>query len=166
MKWLPKQDALARLELERGDGCCMCELAQTGEPIVANEAATAILDPYAARPGHVLVVLRRHEEKLAALPLREYRALHDLAWQVAGAIEQVFAPRRIYVAALGSAVAMMTSFPHVHLHLIPLADGGEPDRPANVFTWQHGMYVFEDGEEPALRARLRAALPLAGPELP
>jgi diadenosine tetraphosphate (Ap4A) HIT family hydrolase len=160
MKWLPKVEALARLQDDRGHGCPMCTLAGSPAPIAASPHAVAILDRYAARPGHVLIVLARHEEKLAAVRWDEYEAMQRLAWRIGCAIEAALAPRRIYVAALGSAVPLATSFPHVHLHVIPLADGGEADRPANVFTWTHGMYVFESpDEERALADRLRAALP-------
>jgi histidine triad (HIT) family protein len=166
MKWLPKHEALARLALESRPDCMMCEVARTAEPIVASEHAIAVLDRYAARPGHVLVVLRRHEEQLARLAWHEYEAMHRLAWQLSAALQATLAPRRIYVAALGSAAPLQTSFPHVHLHIIPLADGGELDRPANVFTWTNGMYVFDDEhEERALRARLAAAAGSGRPEL-
>lgn len=160
MRLLPKADALARLQAEATRGCGMCEVAHDAEPIASSEHAIAVLDRYACRPGHVLVVLRRHAERIAALPWHEYAAMQRLAWEVAGAIETVLAPRRIYIAALGSAVPLATSFPHVHLHVIPLADGGDVDRPANVLTWVHGMYVFEsDAEERELRVRLRGAIP-------
>jgi diadenosine tetraphosphate (Ap4A) HIT family hydrolase len=155
---LAKPDALARVERERGAGCAMCDAARDQEPIASSEHAIAVLDRFACRPGHVLVILRRHVEKLAELPWLEYAALQRLAYDVAGALDRVLAPRRIYVAALGSAVPLATSFPHVHLHVIPLVDGGEVDRPANVLTWANGMYVFEDGEEAAWRERLRGAL--------
>ena len=157
MRRLSKQDALARLGAPAG--CPMCDLARDAPAIAASAHAAALLDRYAARPGHVLVVLRRHEERLAAVRWDEYEAMQRLAWEVCGALEDTLAPRRIYVAALGSAEARATSFPHVHLHVIPLSDGGEADRPASVLTWEHGMYVFEDAaEEQALRARLAAAI--------
>lgn len=159
MRWISKPDALAHLAGAPGDGCPMCTLARDASPIAASAHAAAILDRYAARPGHVLVVLRRHEERIAGIAWDEYAAMQRLAWEVSGALEDVLAPRRIYVAALGSAAPRPTSFPHVHLHVIPLADGGELDRPANVFTWERGMYVFEDdAEERALRDRLAAAI--------
>ena len=160
MRWLDKATAIARLEAERGDGCPMCALAAGAPVLAATEHAVAVLDRYAARPGHVLVVLRRHEETLAALAWDEFASLQRLVWEVARALEATLAPRRLYVAALGSAVPLATSFPHVHVHVIPLADGTEVDRPAAVFTWAHGMYVFESAdEEAALLTRLRAALP-------
>jgi histidine triad (HIT) family protein len=158
VKWLAKDAALAALAAEPRTSCPMCSLVET-EPILADERAFAVLDRYACRPGHSLVVLRRHAEHIAQLPYTDYEALHRLAWQLAGAIERVLSPARIYIAALGSAVPLATSFPHVHLHVIPLADGGDVDRPANVLTWTNGMYVFEDdAEERSLRERLRAAI--------
>jgi diadenosine tetraphosphate (Ap4A) HIT family hydrolase len=161
VKRLAKADALAQIASERGTGCTMCALASADDAgaLAANAHAVAILDRYAARPGHALVILRRHEEQLAALARDEHAALHDLGWQVARAIDRALAPKRIYVAALGSAAARSTSFPHVHLHVVPLADGGDADRPAEVFTWERGIYVFDDAaEERALVTSLRAAL--------
>jgi diadenosine tetraphosphate (Ap4A) HIT family hydrolase len=159
MKRVEKAAALARLAGDGAAACRMCALAGEREPIAASEHAVAVLARFAARPAHVLVVLRRHEERLTALGWDEYGALHRLGWQVARAAERVLAPRRIYIAALGSAEALETSFPHVHLHVVPLADGGEADRPAEVFTWINGVYVFDDdAEERALRDRLRTAL--------
>ena|SRR5258706_8519230 len=159
MKHLPKADALAAIAAEGGEGCRMCEFVRDQEPIASSEHAVALLDRYASRPGHVLVVARRHEERVAALAWDEYAAIQRLVWELCRAMERTFAPRRIYIAALGSADAIDTSFPHLHIHLVPLANGGEVDRPANVFTWVHGIYVFDDGdEECAMRDRLRSAL--------
>jgi diadenosine tetraphosphate (Ap4A) HIT family hydrolase len=169
VKRLDKDAALARVARDRAgaSSCAMCSIASgaglagaRGDGALAGNAhAIAVLDRFAARPGHVLVVLRRHEERLAALARDEHAALHDLGWQLARALDRVLAPRRIYVAALGSATPRATSFPHVHLHVVPLADGGEGDRPAEVFTWANGAYVFDDdAEERALATSLRAAL--------
>lgn len=159
MKRLSKAEALAAVAAERRDGCTPCSLLH--EPAIAeSEHAIAILDRFACRPGHVLVVLRRHVENLTSLTWPEYADLQQLAWRTARALDQLLAPRRIYVAALGSAEPLATSFPHVHLHVIPLDDGGVADRPAAVLTWEHGMFVFESpAEEAALRDRLRAAIP-------
>jgi diadenosine tetraphosphate (Ap4A) HIT family hydrolase len=156
MRRLAKEDVLARLDPR--PTCWMCELARDAPAIASNDHAVAILDRFASRPGHVLVILRRHAEHVAGLPYADYEAMHRLAWEMSRALDRVLAPRRIYVAALGSAQPLATSFPHVHVHVIPLADGGDADRPAEVFTWVHGMYVFDsDDEEREFVARLRAA---------
>lgn len=158
MRWVSKQDALVHAAGATGAACPMCELVRVA-PIAVNEHAVAVLDRYAARYGHVLVVLRRHEEQLGGVSWDEYAGMHRLVWELCRALDDVLAPRRTYIAALGSAEPVATSFPHVHLHVVPLADGGDVDRPANVFTWQNGMYVFEsDEEERALRERIAAAL--------
>ena len=157
MKWISKQEALARIGAQRG--CPMCELASAAPPVAESMHAAAVLDRYASRLGHVLVVLRRHEEHIADVRWEEYEAMQRLAWEVSGALQDVLAPRRIYVAALGSAEPRATSFPHVHLHVIPLADGDERDRPASVFTQEHGMLVFEsEDEEQVLRNKLAATI--------
>jgi len=158
MRRIAKADALARLA-DEGAGCAMCRIVDDAERIAESAHAVAVLDRYAARPGHVLVVLRTHVERIAALAWDAYADLQRLAWELTRALDDELAPRRVYVAALGSAAQLATSFPHVHLHLVPLTDGGEPDRPAGVFTWEHGMYVFDThDEERALRDRLRAAV--------
>jgi diadenosine tetraphosphate (Ap4A) HIT family hydrolase len=154
-----KAEALARVAAAAGPGCRMCAVVDEAAPIATSDEAIAVLDAFACRPGHVLVVLRRHEERIAALAWPEWQAVQHLVWRVSRAIEVALAPTRIYVAALGAAQALPNSFPHLHVHVVPLYDGGEDDRPASVFTWTHGMYVFESpDEEAALRARLVAAL--------
>jgi diadenosine tetraphosphate (Ap4A) HIT family hydrolase len=158
MRRVSKEAALAMIGDAPATACRMCDLVRAAEAIAATDQAVAVLDPYASRPGHVLVVLRRHEERITALVWDEYAALQRLAYEMCHAVERVLAPRRIYVAALGSADPLPTSFPHVHLHVVPLTDGGDADRPASVFTWANGMYVFDGpDEERALCERLRAA---------
>ena len=159
MRHLSKAEALAALAADRGTGCRMCALMHEQEPIASSEHAIAILDRYASRPGHVLVCARRHEEHVARLAWDEYASIQRLAWDLCRAIERTLAPRRIFVATLGAADAIDTSFPHLHVHVVPLADGGEIDRPANVFTWGNGVYTFESlAEESTLAARLRDAI--------
>src|SRR5688572_30742003 len=103
MKWLSKEDAIRASQTDTGRGCIACELARDADPILASERAVAVLDRYACRPGHILVVLRRHAENIAALDWDEYAELQRLTWHVAGALDRVLAPRRIYIASLGSA---------------------------------------------------------------
>ncbi len=127
--------------------------------LAQNEVAVAMLDRFAARPGHVVVVLRRHAETIAGLPWEEYAAVQRLAWEASRALTTVLAPVRVYVAALGATRRIATSFPHHHVHVIPLMDGGENDRPASVLTWAHGIHVYEAGELVTWSERLRAAWP-------
>jgi diadenosine tetraphosphate (Ap4A) HIT family hydrolase len=183
MRRISKAEALALVAQEaaaieaRFAGCAMCgaiaevtsdatgERAGSGEAsarravLAQNAVAVAMLDRFAARPGHVVVVLRRHAEAIADLPWDEYAAVQRLAWEASRALTAVLAPVRVYVAALGATRRIATSFPHHHVHVIPLTDGGEADRPANVLTWSHGIHVYEPDELAAWSDRLRAAWP-------
>jgi diadenosine tetraphosphate (Ap4A) HIT family hydrolase len=167
VRLVPKPEALALLDRERADlparfaGCAMCGLAAghaAGPGALAeNEHAVAVLDRYATRRGHLLVVLRRHVEAVTDLGWDEYAGAQRLAWEGARALGRVLAPRRVFVAALGSSAPLPMTFAHHHVHAIPLHDGGEEDRPAAVFTWASGVYVYEPEEARELAAALRAA---------
>jgi diadenosine tetraphosphate (Ap4A) HIT family hydrolase len=147
-------DALLRDQ----SGCAMCTLA-TATPIAENIHAICALDRFAARRGHLLVVTRRHVESITELSWDEWSSAQRLAWEASRALEQALSPRRIYVAALGSTRASSRTFPHVHIHVVPLEDGGEADRPSEVFTWRHGVLVYESTEAQSLAGSLRATWP-------
>ncbi len=144
-------------------GCALCAIAAGASPgrcvLAENAAALAVLDRYAARPGHVVVVLRRHVESVAALPWEEYAAVQRLAWEASIALTRALAPKRVLVASLGAARRIATSFPHHHVHVVPIAEGDARDRPADVLTWSHGVHVYEPAEARAWGASLRAAWP-------
>lgn len=172
MRRIAKAEALSLVAAEaaaieaRFAGCALCAAlergAAEGAALAANSAAVVMLDRFAARPFHLVVVLRRHAERLTDLGFEEYAAVQRLAWEAAQALEKLLSPKRIYVAALGAAQRIATSFPHHHVHVVPLSGGGAEDRPAEVLTWSHGVYVYEEGEAAAVAARLRAHWPAPG----
>jgi diadenosine tetraphosphate (Ap4A) HIT family hydrolase len=168
VRQITKTEALARVAAEAAEieerfaGCAMCAVSAAppaGALLASNGAAVAMLDRFAARPGHVVVVLRRHVESLAELPWDEYAAVQRLAWEAAQALTRLLAPRRIFVAALGAPRRIAISFPHHHVHVLPLSGAGEHDRPAEVLTWSHGVHVYDPGEIEEWGARVRAAWP-------
>src|ERR1700679_1984741 len=81
------------------DGCVMCALAAGHPPdvevLAELPACVAVLDRLATRRGHVLVVLRRHAESIAAIPWSEYAEVQRLAWEAACTLERALRPRRI-----------------------------------------------------------------------
>jgi len=143
------------------EGCAICGMA-AGHPagievLAERPAAVAVLDWLGVRRGHALVILRRHVESVAEVPWSEYVEVQRLAWEAARAMERVLSPKRVFVASLGSATRLPISFPHHHVHVIPLYDGGEIDRPSEVLTWRNGVAVYAPGEAAELGAALRAA---------
>jgi diadenosine tetraphosphate (Ap4A) HIT family hydrolase len=169
LRRISKPEALSLVAAEAAEiearfaGCAMCGVIAGAPParakLAENDAAVAVLDRFAARPAHVVVVLRRHLERVTDLPWDDYAAVQRLAWEAARALDRALSPRRVYVASLGSARAIATSFPHHHVHVVPLADGGEGDRPAEVLTWSRGVFVYEEGEAERLAEQLREAWP-------
>jgi diadenosine tetraphosphate (Ap4A) HIT family hydrolase len=95
-------------------------------------------------------------------PWSEYVEVQRLAWEAARAMDRVLSPKRVFVAALGSAKPLPISFPHHHVHVIPLYDGGELDRPSEVLTWRNGVTLYTPEETAELGAALRAAWGDAG----
>lgn len=142
----------------------MCRLASadacaSGHLLRETPRAVAVLTRFAVRRGHVLVVLRDHHESIDRLAVEDWLALSRVAWEATQAFAAVLAPVRTYVAALGTVTQRANSFPHVHQHVVPLFDGGAADRPAEVFTWQSGVLVYDPGEAEALAAELRRHWP-------
>jgi diadenosine tetraphosphate (Ap4A) HIT family hydrolase len=163
-----KDEALALLAEHRhaigavDDACLMCLLAEkrgVPAPVYEDDHAVVLLDRFASREGHLLVIAREHVEGLTELGWEKYSRLQRVAFDAARAIEGVLTPQRFYLAALGAPQAVPMSFPHFHLHVIPLFEADDSARPARVFSWTDGVVVYEDHEAVELADKLRRAWP-------
>lgn len=162
-----KPEALELLEQNRrelipsGDGCMMCALvrrsASSAELLRESEHGVALLDRFGSREGHVIVISRRHVEDTAQLPWETYSDLQRLAYEASGALRRAFNPARIFIAILGASTELPMSFPHFHIHVLPVYETDERARPAAVFSWSAGVLVYEDSEAEELAERLRRA---------
>lgn len=163
MSWrIPRDEALAALTAAP-DGCAMCALADPARDphhvVAACDDAVVRLDLYGSTHGHLLVVLRGHETRIEALAWTRYEALQRAAWRASRALARALAPRRVWVASLGAPEALPMSFPHAHLHVVPIHEGGEAARPARVLSWSSGVVVYGDEEARTLVDSLREAWP-------
>ena len=160
-----KEEALAALEIHRrelGPGCVMCAvMARADHRVLVKETSSAlvVLDRFASRAGHLLVIPRNHVERVVALEWPQYAELQRLAYDASHAIERVFGPKRTYVASLGTANPLAGSYPHLHIHVVPIAEDDERARPAAVFSWSAGIVLYEDDEAAETTASLRRAWP-------
>lgn len=138
--------------------CAMCALIdnypQQLEILAENPHAVAVLDRFAVRRGHVLIVLRRHVESVAELGWAEYSSVQRLTWEATQIVEKTLRPTRTFIAALGSTAKLPNTFAHHHVHVIPLEEGSE-DRPSRVFSWEPGVYVYSVDEAQEVAAQLR-----------
>lgn len=152
-----------RVLLDGGDGCVMCALVKRakGSPelLAESERGVVLLDRFGSRPGHAIVIAREHVEETTKLGWPAYAELQRLAYDAATALERALEPARTFVAVLGASAQLPMSFPHFHIHVLPVYETGEGARPAHVFSWSAGVLVYEDDEAQDLAARLRAAWP-------
>lgn len=99
--------------------CPFCRIA--ADPAAPNillqsELAVAFLDIRPIRPGHALVVPRRHEADFWSLTRDEQNEMMALANQLAEAQRTLFNPPKVGLMAAGFEIA------HAHLHVLPLFD--------------------------------------------
>jgi diadenosine tetraphosphate (Ap4A) HIT family hydrolase len=140
--------------------CPICESinkARSGlHPLLIAELSEtfAILGDNQGCPGWTVLLLKDHQEHLAALPTpRQLRIFEDVA-AAANAIRQVFGPVRINYECLGNQV------PHIHWHIIPRHQN-DPTPTLPVWGWTPTQLRgnLTDEQRLALRDRIRSGLP-------
>lgn len=168
MRLLSKSEAIEALREHQGrllrseHECVMCALVARGDglpSIQENEHGIVRLDRFGSRPGHLLVISRRHVERFTELPFSVYSELQRLAFDACRALERLLAPKRVFVAALGTSNPLLMSYPHYHLHVVPVCEDDERGRPAAVFSWSEGVLLYEAEEAAEFIAATRAAWP-------
>lgn len=152
---ISREEALARIVAEGGrPECLMCAVLEGRvgalHVVHADEAQVVMLPRYVRSWGHVVVVPRAHVTRFGDIDDALWTTLYRTAHRAARMLEALRAPRRVYVTSTGSStVELIQSSRHVHIHVIPVYT--EDDRPADLFSWQAGVYVGDDAEWSALR---------------
>ena len=166
MRVVTKEVALAALGEHRkallgGElRCVMCALAtreQARERVAESAHAVVLLDRFACRYGHLMVIAKSHVERASELSWPVYSDIQRLAFDAIRAVEQCFAPARVFTATLGAAVELPMTYSHYHVHVIPVAETDERARPARVLSWSEGVLVYEDAEVEPICQKLRLA---------
>lgn len=122
----------------------------------------AFLDIHPARPGHALVVPRRHAVFLHELTPAERAALTEAAARIGVAQGAAGLPRHGGTVLVNDGPAAGQQVPHVHVHVIPRARGDLP-RLLGAYATRFFRRVDRAALD-ALAARIRAHL--APPHLP
>ncbi len=84
--------------------------------VFEDDEVMAFLDIHPMRPGHTLVIPKRHVPNLFDLDEVLYSKLMSVVKQVAAAVQEVAEPRRVGLMVIGFGV------PHAHVHVVPLHD--------------------------------------------
>jgi diadenosine tetraphosphate (Ap4A) HIT family hydrolase len=163
-----KDVALAQLAehkqrlLGGGSGCVMCALSSGKadvSPLAEGRHAVALLDRFACRYGHLLIIPRLHCEHLGQLPWEVFADVQRLTFEAARAIDACFKPARVFTASLGAAVELPMTYSHYHMHVIPVYETDERARPARVLSWTEGVGVYDDAEARDICQKLVACWP-------
>ncbi len=157
-------DLLCGIAVHQPDGCLVqggrkWRSEAYGAVVAGGPTYVALLDRFGSRVGHAIVIAKEHVEETTRLGWPTYAELQRLAYDATTAIERVLSPARTFVAVLGASAQLPMSFPHFHVHVLPVYETGDGARPAHVFSWSAGVLVYEDDEARELAARLRAAWP-------
>ena len=131
---------------------CAVLAGRVGALHVVHEDATRVvmLPRYVRSWGHVVVVPRRHVTRFGDIDDALWTELYRTAHRAARMLEALRDPRRVYVTSTGSStVELIQSSRHTHIHVIPVYT--EDDRPADLFSWQAGVWVGDDDEWTVLR---------------
>lgn len=105
--------------------CVFCEIVAGRlpcSPVYEDEALMAFLDIHPIRPGHTLVIPRRHAQHLHALP----DVLASELWRVGRALSETLRaalPADDVHLLVNDGAAAWQTVPHVHLHLVPRRAG-------------------------------------------
>lgn len=106
--------------------CIFCEILAGRAPasVVYEDAnCMAFMDIFPMRPGHVLVVTRRHAQFVHELESHERSALMDAGNRVARAIRASSLRPAALHFSINDGEAAQQTVPHVHLHLLPRYPG-------------------------------------------
>src|SRR5262245_3278427 len=111
----------------------MCALAERSpaspDRIAESQHGVVLLDRFGRGEGHMLVTARRHYEHAAELGWDEYSDLQRLAHEACIALRRSKSPVRTFVAVLGAPSELPMSFPHFHIHVLPVYHADERARP-------------------------------------
>lgn len=104
------------------ENCIFCKIAKGEIPsakIWEDENFFAFLDISPVRPGHALVIPKKHEEYIFDLNNNDYSNLMLASKKVAELLKEKLNPKKVGMLVEGFGVE------HVHVHLIPIDGGAE-----------------------------------------
>ncbi|HEY5960694.1 MAG TPA: HIT domain-containing protein [Polyangiaceae bacterium] len=165
MTILSKDVALIELERLRNalvpnGGCLLCVLcsgAASPKPLAETDRAVVLIDRFARRPGHLLVVTRAHLEGVLEIDWQTHLDVQRLVYQARRALWRSLSPVQVYACTFGATASIPMSFAHHHVHVIPVFERDERARPARVLSWSEGVVVYDDVEAESLRRTILAA---------
>lgn len=102
--------------------CIFCEIVAGRAPasrVYEDDEYLAFMDIYPWRPGHLLIIPKRHEQYVGALSDELAHGLFALGHRLAAAVRRSALDCDDLHFVLNDGRAANQSVPHVHLHILP-----------------------------------------------
>jgi histidine triad (HIT) family protein len=106
--------------------CIFCKIIagdMASYKVYEDDHTLAFLDIFGATDGHVMVVHKRHEDKILGYNSQEIQYIFTTVQKVAGALERAFDTK---ILSIGINHGEPAGVKHLHIHLMPRfqGDGG------------------------------------------
>ena len=109
-----------------------CPFCSPEKILFENEMARAVPDRYPVRPGHTLVVPKRHVASFFDLTEEELAACFDLIKKTKGSLDEKYSPGG-YKIGINIGRSSGQTIMHAHIHVVPMG-GEKPHGRSEVFT--------------------------------
>lgn len=140
--------------------CAIAARAAEASLVWEDELCLAFMDLFPMRPGHVLVVNKRHAQYVHELTAGERSHLFETGNRIGRALRQSSLRPSALHFNINDGKAAHQTVPHVHLHVLPRYDGDVPAFVGGIFA--KPLQLLRGGTKRAIlehqAAELRAAL--------
>ena len=134
--------------------CIFCSIVAGEIPsskVLEDPARLAFMDINPLQPGHVLLIPKKHYERVTDMPADELAELMRVMPELAAAVVAATGVEGFNVFLADGAVAGQ-EVPHVHFHIIPRREG-------DGLGFRRQPWQYKEGEMESMRARIAANLP-------
>jgi len=135
------------------EDCIFCKIVAGKIPsarVLEDDTKLAFMDIGPVRPGHTLLIPKKHYGRLTDMPAEEAGELLSALPRLAAAVVKAARADGFNVFQTNGACAGQV-VPHVHFHIIPRHEGD-----GYSFHWRAGKYA--EGEIERWRQRIAAGL--------
>lgn len=99
--------------------CIFCKISKGEIPshkIYEDENIFAFLDAHPIKPGHILVVTKKHEPNFYDLDIDTYQKLMEVVKSLSVLVNTKIKPKKVGLIVAGWDVS------HTHVHIVPMQD--------------------------------------------